>query len=122
LFTGLINSLSQGKLPPTVELRARFKAALIKKNGVLQQPFLCRSNDKKINPAARDMLWAAIILEDRQGVKTVQAILMTELLDRGESKNKTAEVLSEFIEELVDQAPDDKFRQILNKKINNILI
>ncbi len=112
----MIAALGRGEIPDTAELKARFKLAVIKKNGVLQQPFLCRSNDPKINPPARDLLWAAIVLEDRTGIATVSAIITAELLDRGGKRNNATPLTAEFIGELLDLAPDRKFRQVLQDK------
>ena len=97
------------------ELKARFKAAVIKKHGVLQQPFLCRSSDKKINPSTREMLWAAIILEDWQGVEDVKAIILTELLDQGENIDEVKEKESEFTAELLALSSNEKLSLILKK-------
>lgn len=122
MFSELISRLADGHLPTKAELRPRFEAAIIKKMGVLKQPFFCRSSDKKINPSTKEMLWAAIVLEDRQDVDTVLAMIIAEEHDRGHMTNQTDHIVAGFVGEMVDLARDDVFRNILRAMAENYCI
>ena len=48
MFSNMIKQLKEGNIPSLEELSVLLKVALIKKQGVLQQPPACWSNDPKI--------------------------------------------------------------------------
>jgi hypothetical protein len=79
MFREMLNSLESGTLPPVIPLRQRLTAAMIKKGGILQQPRPCWSNDPKINPEGRHILWAAVILEDDELIAQAVGLLIQEL-------------------------------------------
>ncbi len=123
MFSRMIASLQKGEFPPVEKLTPRFHAAVVKKMGVLKQPFLCRSQDKKINPSQKEMLWAAYVLKDRESVETVVSIITSEEYDRCKSRKGQAETsdlsrqveqqISRYVEEFYTLAPDNCFKKRL---------
>ena len=64
MFSQMIEDLRLGRLPDPESLKGRLKFALTKKMGIISQPKMLWPGDPKINPPAKHILWAAIILED----------------------------------------------------------
>lgn len=82
MFTKMINALRQGELPQEPELAKRLSLAVVKKLGILQAPYLCRSSDQKINPSAVHLLWSAILVGDEEKVFLTADLAWTEELER----------------------------------------
>jgi len=120
MFSRMIACLQKGEFPSAEELGPRFQAAVIKKMGVLKQPFLCRSQDTKINPSPKEMLWAAFVLQDCESVETVLSIITSEEYERWKSRTGQAETsdlsrrveqnISRYVEEFYALAPDEGFK------------
>ena len=120
MFSRMIACLQKGEFPPAGELGSRLQAVVVKKMGVLRQPFLCRTQDKKINPSSKEMLWAAFVLKDRESVATVGSIITAEEYDRLKSRKGQAETsdlswlveekIGQYVEEFYTLAPDDGFK------------
>lgn len=113
MFRDLIAQLAMGEKPDKKVLARKLEAALIKKAGVLQLPYLCQPTDPKINPPARHLLVAAAFLGAREKIRLAFDILGTELAQRysgkedkaasqviAESKKEIARLLSLYPEEL----------------------
>ena len=119
----MIACLQKGEFPSAEELGPRFQAAVIKKMGVLKQPFLCRTQDKKINPSQKEMLWAAFVLKDRESVETVVSLITSEEYNSWKSRKGQAETfdlsrqveqqVSRYVEEFYTLAPDEGFKEKL---------
>jgi len=122
MFDSIIENLRCSVLPETKSLRQRFDLALVKKLGVLSQPYHCRTTDPKINPPAVHLFWAALILEDPESVGIVAAIVETETADSlegrgGEGHGNMDQTLAQLTADLLDLAPDIKFRRLLEEKL-----
>ena len=104
MFTTMIHSLKQGTLPNMVELSQRFNIALVKKMGFLKQPYLFWPSDPKINPQALHLLWATVILGDKEKFELIAGVLVTEYL---ETKSHPDTDLGELQETLTSQALDE---------------
>ena len=78
MFSEMIAAIQTGTVDRR-EIGRRLHVALIKKRGVLQQPYLCRTADPKINPAAWQMLWAAVVLADRKQFAEIEQIIAVEI-------------------------------------------
>ena len=123
MFSEMISALQNGTLPENSSLRKRFDAALVKKTAVIRTPPSFWSADTKINPPARQLLWAAILLLDRENASVVEAIIAAELEERQRARGQplshgelTAGVrrhLQDAIREFIGLAPDEAFRQSL---------
>jgi hypothetical protein len=123
MFSEMISALQNGTLPEKTSLRKRFDAALVKKTAVIRTPPSFWSADTKINPPARQLLWAAILLLDRENARLVEAVIGAELEERQRARGQplshgelTAGVrrqLQEFIGEFIGLAPDESFQEIL---------
>ena len=100
MFSELISQLKKGTLPDPTSLKKRFDAALIKKIGVLRQPYMLWSADQKINPSAKHLLWAAILLENHENFKLIEGIIATEELER---QKKTAQPVETIIQSHLDE-------------------
>lgn len=126
MFTAMISALREGRLPGRVELAGRLGAALVKKLAVLRQPYHCRTGDPKINPPATHLLWAAIILGDRDRYDLAAHILVAESEDSpsgrekwdrtGDSVSPETEILDRTWEALLDLVRDTDLADALRKK------
>jgi len=119
MFQEMLMSLKEGVMPPAPSLRRRLALALVKKAGILQQPRPCWSNDPKINPEARHLLWAAVILEDFEAVGLAAGLLNLEI-----QAGRPGEALSEIrvevgrqLHALSDLTPNHKLRRVLQARI-----
>lgn len=97
MFTEIFDSLKQERWPDEVCLRRWFDLALIKKTGVMRQPYHCRSSDPKINPPAVHLLWAAVFLQDREAFSMVEGILLAEDEDAAFAVKRQARPLEEIV-------------------------
>jgi len=123
MFSHMISDLRYGKLPDNHLLRKRFEAALVKKMGVLQTPRSFWPADTKINPPAKQLLWAAILLQDKENYTVVEAIITTELEEKQRASGlpesratlaaKARQLLQDYMNEFIELAPDDTFRNDL---------
>lgn len=104
MFTSMIHSLQQGILPDKAELSQRFHIAFIKKMGFLKQPYLFWPSDPKINPPAHHLLWATVVLGDKEKFELIAGVLVTEYL---ESKTCSQTDLGDLQETLTRQALDE---------------
>lgn len=123
MFNQMIHSLRKGELPDLAILEKILAAALIKKLGVLKQPYHCRTQDPKINPPALHLFWAAIILEDEEKIDAAEGIVRTEFYDTAQVRSTAQgnprsadKVIGDAIRELLSLAPENNFREILAGK------
>lgn len=112
----MLKTLTAGQLPEPRELEKRLSIALVKKMGILKQPYLIRPQDPKINPPAEHLLWAAVLLEDNEKFSLAADILYTEKLESGIICNQQ-ELVSEQLDALLLVSEN---REIL-KKMNRIV-
>jgi hypothetical protein len=120
MFREILESLKEGVLPSAGSLRRRLTLALVKKTGILQQPRACWSNDPKINPEARHMLWAAVILEDDEAIGLAAGLLSLEL-HAGHPGYAHSEIRAEVLRQLCalsDLAPNHESRRMLQARID----
>ena len=130
MFEKIIADLKQGRLPSDHQLKKWFDAALIKKLGVLKQPYLLWQSDPKINPSAAHLLWAAILLEDPEGLQAVKAVIATEMCERrnyetgqssrDELRSALETDITKLLDEFVGFAPDETFALKLQRKVARV--
>lgn len=131
MFAQMISDLKNGSLPDTTLLRKRFDAALVKKIGVIRTPYPFWPTDTKINPSAKHLLWAAVLLDDQENFRMVEAIISSELEEKQKAKgqtysnhdlaSKTAQLLHTYIHDLIELAPTEIFREELKNKTTKIV-
>ena len=73
MFEQMVSDLKNEKLPESTLLRKRFEAALVKKLGVIKTPYSFWPVDKKINPSTKELLWAAVLLHDKEAEEENQS-------------------------------------------------
>ena len=131
MFEPMVSALKNGELPETNLLRKRFEAALVKKMGVIRTPYSFWPLDTKINPSAKQLLWATILLHDKENLKIVEAIISTELAEKqgatAQSGSipvglaaKTQQLLQAYLHEFIELAPTETFRNTLKKKAQGL--
>jgi hypothetical protein len=123
LFEQMVSALTGGDLPDTNLLRKRFAAALVKKIGVIRTPYSFWPADTKINPPAKQLLWAAILLHDMENFRVVEAIISTELEEKNRAKGQSESIhalnvnvqklLQNYIHEFIELAPNESFKETL---------
>ena len=131
MFDDMITQLKEGEIISKDQLRKRFDKAMVKKLGVLKTPYSFWPSDKKINPSARELLWAAILLEDKGDFRLIEGIIATEVAEKQRAMGQymvnsdiaqaSKELTSTSIDEFLDLAPSGEFRKILQNMINNLL-
>jgi len=123
MFDQMVSDLKNGIFPENRLLRKRFDAALVKKMGVIRTPYSFWPADRKINPSAKELLWAAILLEDMENFRVVEAVISSELEEKQKAKGlpenfyslsaKVKQLLQEYILEFVELAPTKTLRKKL---------
>ena len=131
MFDEMVAQLKKGKMVPKDQLRKRFDGAMVKKLGVLKTPYSFWPSDKKINPSAKELLWAAILLEDKGDFRLTEGIIATEVAEKQKASGQyivnsdiaqsSKKMTSTCIDEFLALAPSEHFRNILENKINNLL-
>ena len=131
MFDDMISQLKNGEITPKVQLRKRFDGAMVKKLGVLKTPYSFWPSDKKINPSAKELLWAAILLEDKGNLRLTEGIIATEVTEKQKASGQylvnsdiaqaSQQITTTCIDELLDLAPTKDFRNKLENKINTLL-
>lgn len=96
MFRDVLEQLAKGVMPDKKVVASKLDAALTKKIGVLQIPYLCQSADPKINPPAGQLLVAAALLGEKEKIQLAFDILQTEL---GQRKPVTADTVSDAMNE-----------------------
>jgi hypothetical protein len=120
MFQEMLMSLKEGVLPPAASLRRRLALALVKKSGILQQPRPCWSNDPKINPEARHLLWAAVIIEDVEAIGLAAGLLSLEI-QAGHPDEAHSEIRAEVsrqLHALSELMPNHELRRVLQARID----
>ena len=125
MFEQMVSDLKNGTLPENKLLRRRFDAALVKKMGVIKTPYSFWPADPKINPPAKQLLWAAILLHDEENFRVVEAIISSEVEEKLRAKGqkdslpvlaaKIQQILQSYIHEFVELGPSESFRENLKR-------
>ena len=123
MFDEMVSLLKQGEMVQSGLLRKRFDRALIKKLGVIKTPYSFWSSDKKINPSSKELLWAAILLNDTENYKIVEAVISSELAEKLSAKgmqksiealsNQASGLMQDYIAEFLELAPSGTFKKKL---------
>ena len=131
MFDEMISSLKEAKIVPKDQLRKRFDRAMVKKFGVLKTPYSFWPSDKKINPSAKELLWAAILLEDKGDFRLTEGIIATEVAEKQKASGQylvnsdiaqsSKIITSTCIDEFLQLAPSKDFRKLLGEKITKLL-
>lgn len=127
MFEHMVSDLKSGLLPEQNILRRRFDAALVKKMAVLRTPYSFWPADPKINPPTKQLLWAAILLQDKENYSMIEAVITTELTEKLRAKGQTENIhtltdqirqfLQNYIHEFIELAPSKTFKENLRHKV-----
>lgn len=123
MFAEIISSIERGQLLLPPGLSRWLEVALTKKMGVLKQPPMCWTGDRKINPPVKYLAWGAILSEDRESYHLVEGLAVTEeeaKIKPGQEHFDAAQLrtlFNGFITELLAFASDQSTRQVLLDKI-----
>lgn len=123
MFTEMINQLQAGKLPDEARLNGLLTAALVKKTAIVKMPPQFWYEDPKMNPLSNHLLWAAIVLGDKEKFFLIEGILLEEWMGRGRSGEvmKLEEFIEKQLHELLCLLPDQLVRRQVVKNIKKIL-
>ena len=98
--------------------------------GVIRTPYSFWPGDTKINPPAKQLLWAAILLQDDENYKVVEAIISTELEEKMRAKGlhenmesltaKVQQLLQEYLDEFIELASDRTLKNKLQQLVRDI--
>jgi hypothetical protein len=131
MFDEMVSSLKKAEIVPKDLLRKRFDRAMVKKLGVLKTPYSFWPSDKKINPSAKELLWATILLEDKGDFRLTEGIIATEVAEKQKASGQyiinsdiaqsSKKITSTCIDEFLQLAPSKNFRKLLENKLNKLL-
>lgn len=118
MFSEMISRLQSGDLLPPTGLRNRLNAAITKKMGVLKMPPAMWPSDPKINPPTEHLLWAAVILNDRDSLQVVEGLAITEAYERRQARGNserldTGILIEQLTDKLLALAPNEEARKKL---------
>ncbi len=97
----MIRQLQSGVIPDKSRLSGLVSAALVKKSAIVKLPPQFWYEDAKMNPLSSHLLWACLVLGDREKFALVEGILLEEWLAR----DRTGEVMK--LELLVEKKLDE---------------
>jgi len=127
----MVAQLKNGEMVSKDLLRKRFDRAMVKKLGVLKTPYSFWPSDKKINPSAKELLWAAILLADKGDFRLTEGIIAEEVTEKQKASGQyiihsdialsSKQITSACVDEFLALAPSEDFRKILENKINKLL-
>ncbi len=121
MFTEMITTLARDGQPDPARLRQRFRLALTKKLAVVRLPPAFWVQDPKINPRADHLFWAALLLDDREGLDLVSSVIAVELAEQPPGRDvSVGERLAGLAEELLDLVPPDR-RDRLRQQVDRLL-
>lgn len=130
MFEQMVSDLKNEKLPESTLLRKRFEAALVKKLGVIRTPYSFWPADRKINPSTKELLWAAVLLHDKENYRMIEAVILSELEEKMRAKglqnsthdltDKVEQTMQDYIAELLGLAPSEVFKKKLQQKVQAI--
>jgi len=130
MFEQMVSDLKNEKLPESTLLRKRFEAALIKKLGVIRTPYSFWPADRKINPSTKELLWAAVLLHDKENYRMIEAVILSELEEKMRAKglqnsthdltDKVEQAMQDYIAELLGLVPSEVFKKKLQQKVQAI--
>ena len=130
MFEQMVSDLKNEKLPESTLLRKRFEAALVKKLGVIRTPYSFWPADRKINPSTKELLWAAVLLHDKENYRMIEAVILSELEEKMRAKglqssthdltDKVEQTIQDYIAELPGLAPSEVFKRKLQQKVQAI--
>ena len=131
MFEQMVSDLKNEKLPESTLLRKRFEAALVKKLGVIRTPYSFWPADRKINPSTKELLWAAVLLHDKENYRMIEAVILSELEEKMRAKglqssthdltDKVEQTIQNYIAELLGLAPSEVFKKKLQQKVQTII-
>lgn len=119
MFSKMITSLQAGVMPPVEPLAQLLRVALVKKQGVLQQPPACWSSDPKINPDSVHLVWAAVLNGRQEELISAEALVINEFLARPSRQevNMANGKIQEILRDLPNLAPTQEFHVELLRKV-----
>jgi len=131
MFNQMVSDLKNGIIPEDYPLQNRFETALVKKMGVIRTPYSFWPADKKINPSSKELLWAAVLLHDKENYRMIEAIISSELEEKSRAKGlhnsindlalKVEQTMQDYIGEFIELAPSETFRNILQQKVQAVI-
>ena len=131
MFNQMVADLRNGIIPEDYPLRNRFETALVKKIGVIRTPYSFWPADRKINPSSKELLWAAVLLHDKENYRMIEAIVSSELEEKLRAKGlpnstsdlalKIEQTMQDYIREFIELATSETFRNILQQKVDEVI-
>ena len=131
MFNHMVSDLKNAIIPEDYPLRNRFETALVKKIGVIRTPYSFWPADRKINPSSKELLWAAVLLHDKENYSTIEAIISSELEEKSRAKglhstryelvHKVTQTMQDYIGEFIELAPSETFKSILQQKAQEVI-
>ena len=125
MFSEMIEDLNRSNMPDPAALAKRFDFALTKKMGVIKLPPAFWMSDAKINPRSEHLLWAAMLLLDRERIDSALSVMAVEFSETSSAKDGNEIslniVIAEAISRLFKQMPDASLRHEFAGRLKMVL-
>jgi hypothetical protein len=124
MFTEMITALKENTIPKESSIKGRLNIALIKKEAILNLPKNFHVADPKINPRPDHMIWAAVLLKDKDLFDITTSIFLTEIdiqqTTAGTDQKDQAIRLEKILRELLSLPSENQIKNIINNSITAI--
>jgi len=126
MFTEMLDTLRDSRMPDQELLRKRFDFAVTKKMGIISLPSAFWMGDQKINPRTDHLFWAALLLRDRQRIDLAFTVLSVELAEKsrlqgneclGMAARKARDLVRQLLDEIADPEAGQQLEQELKKLV-----
>ena len=125
MFREMVETLARGGDPDRQALRRRFDMALTKKMGIIRLPPAFWMGDPKMNPRTDHLLWAALLLLDREAIDAVLSVMAVELAETKDCAQSLEDVMHSRVRgltgELLALVPDSAERRRLDGKLERLI-
>jgi hypothetical protein len=126
MFTEMIEALHRSQMVDPVGLKKRFDFALTKKMAVVKLPRALWVRDPKINPRSDHLLWAALLLLDRDRIDLALGVLEAERQEIFRAAgSRGAEDLPAAVESIIagllGQMPDPVRREEFARELRRVI-
>ena len=125
MFSEMLSTIRKNQIPNGDLLQKRFDFAMTKKLGVLNLPPAFWTQDPKINPPAKELFWAALLLRDKDRIDLALAALATELYNNrsasGETGFESKRYAQQLVEDLLLLFTDSKIRDKFKGELSMII-
>ncbi len=117
----MISSLKNNSFHNITGLRGKLNISIIKKEAVLRLPKNFRVADPKINPRSDHMVWASVLLDDKDLFELTSSLFLTDLSMNPTTHSSTEkphdELIADSLAQLINTTQDPTLITTLSQRI-----